>query len=277
MSPGRLPKNGTRGKYWIRSPATINNNPVKIRNLPIAKSIQLMTNKGKLFLIPNVIAENTQDKVIPLHVIESIGKIQHFLVEDVRTARRFLSSLKLFPSIENLKFSVLNKDTDVNAMAGLFEPVFAGFDIGVISEAGCPGVADPGALAVDFAHRNSVAVIPLVGPSSILLALMASGLNGQRFAFHGYLPIETREAVKTIKDFESESKAKNQTQIFIETPYRNNQLLDKLLNTLLPGTMLTVALDLTGENEKVNTKTVKQWRAQTLEMPKMPAIFLFLA
>jgi 16S rRNA (cytidine1402-2'-O)-methyltransferase len=236
-----------------------------------------MTNKGKLFLIPNVIAENTQDKVLPLHLGESIREIQHFLVEDIRTARRFLSSLKIFSSIENLKFSILDKDTGANAMANLFEPVFAGFDIGVIPEAGCPGVADPGALAVDYAHQNEIQVIPLVGPSSILLALMASGLNGQRFAFNGYLPIETREAVKTIKDFESESKTKNQTQIFIETPYRNNQLLDKLLKTLLPGTMLTVALDLTGENEKVNTKTVKEWRAQTLEMPKKPAIFLFLA
>jgi 16S rRNA (cytidine1402-2'-O)-methyltransferase len=236
-----------------------------------------MTNKGKLFLIPNVIAENTQDEVLPSHVLNSIRQIQHFLVEDVRTARRFLSSLKIFPSIESLKFSLLNKDTAPNVIGNLFEPALAGFDIGVISEAGCPGVADPGALAVEYAHRNQIIVVPLVGPSSILLALMASGLNGQRFAFQGYLPIETREAVKTIRDFEVESKTKNQTQIFIETPYRNNQLLDKLLKTLLPETMLTVALDLTGENEKVTTKSVREWRVQTLEMPKKPAIFLFLA
>jgi 16S rRNA (cytidine1402-2'-O)-methyltransferase len=236
-----------------------------------------MTNKGKLFLIPNVIAENTQDTVIPSQVPGAIRGIQNFLVEDARTARRFLSSLKIFPSIESLQFSILNKDTKAEEINSLFEPLMSGLDMGVISEAGCPGVADPGALAVEYAHRNQITVVPLVGPSSILLALMASGLNGQRFAFHGYLPIETREAVKTIKDFESESKAKSQTQIFIETPYRNNQLLDKLLKTLSPGTRLTIALDLTGENEKVSTKTIKQWQAQTLEIPKKPAIFLFLA
>ena len=146
--------------------------------------------KGKLYLIPTVIAEETQHAVIPPHTREALPSIQHFLAEDVRTARRYLSSLKVYPSIEPLKFEVLNKDTKPENLKSFFQPIFEGLDIGVLSESGCPGVADPGALAVKYAHENDIQVVPLVGPSSLLLALMASGLNGQRFAFHGYLPIE---------------------------------------------------------------------------------------
>ena len=162
-------------------------------------------------------------------------------------------------------------------MAALFEPVFKGNDLGVLSEAGCPGIADPGALAVRFAHRNGIKVIPLVGPSAIFLGLMASGLNGQRFAFQGYLPIQKKDAAKTIRDLEKESKTKNQTQIFIETPYRNNPMFQNLLQNLMPETQLCVALDVTGVHEFIRTQTVLEWRRQTFELPRHPAVFLFLA
>ncbi|MBT1698625.1 SAM-dependent methyltransferase [Fulvivirgaceae bacterium PWU4] len=236
-----------------------------------------MPNKGRLFLIPNVIAEHTHDQVLTLQVKKILPGIRYFLAEDVRTARRYLSSLKIYESIEALQFSVLDKDTKEAEVAALFAPVFEGHDVGVISESGCPGVADPGALAVKFAHRHEVKVIPLVGPSSILLALMASGLNGQKFSFHGYLPIEGKEAIKNIRELEKESGAKNQTQIFIETPYRNNAILQNLVKNLSGDTDLCVALDLTGDAEFIATRKVKAWRAQTIELPKKPAVFLFLA
>ena len=236
-----------------------------------------MTNKGKLFLIPTVIAENTEAKTIPAQVIDALAEIQHFLAEDVRTARRFLSSLKIYKSIEALSFAKLDKDTDVKELATFFDPIFNGFHLGVLSESGCPGVADPGALAVKFAHQHNIQVIPLTGPSSIILSLMASGLNGQKFCFHGYLPIDSKEASKAIRELEKESRNKHQTQIFIETPYRNNALFQNLIKNLDNETQVSVAIDLTGESENTLTKTVKQWKAQTFELPKMPAVFLFLA
>lgn len=236
-----------------------------------------MSNSGKLYLIPNVISEETQSSVIPDQVRECLPKINHFLAEDIRTARRYLSSLKIYPSIESLHFEVLNKETPEEKLADLMKPIKEGHDMGVISESGCPGVADPGALAIKFAHENNIKVVPLVGPSSLLLALMASGLNGQQFAFQGYLPIDAKEAALKIKDLERESKTKNQTQIFIETPYRNNSVFDHLLKNLHTETRLTVALDLTGKHEFVRTQTVSQWKKQKEKWPKTPAVFLFLA
>jgi 16S rRNA (cytidine1402-2'-O)-methyltransferase len=156
-------------------------------------------------------------------------------------------------------------------------PVLEGFDIGVISESGCPGIADPGAMAVEFAHKHSVKVVPLVGPSSILLALMASGLNGQKFAFHGYLPIDSKQLAKAVQTLEDESRKNQQTQVFIETPYRNNQMLKSLQQNLNPQTLLCVAQDITGVDELINTRTIREWRLQSMEMPKKPAVFLFLA
>ncbi|HEX6892800.1 MAG TPA: SAM-dependent methyltransferase [Chryseolinea sp.] len=232
---------------------------------------------GKLYLIPNVIAENTQDAVITAQVKSVLPGIIHFLAEDVRTARRFLSSLKIYDSIEPLHFDVLDKDTDPSVVGSLFSPVFEGFDMGIISESGCPGVADPGALAVRFAHDNNIRVIPLVGPSSILLALMASGLNGQRFTFHGYLPIDTKEAEHSIRSLEKDSRLKNQTQIFIETPYRSNALFQLLLKTLGADTLLCIAENLTGNNETIKTAPIKKWRTTNKMLPKEPAVFLFLA
>lgn len=236
-----------------------------------------MSQRGKLFLIPTVIAENTQEAVIPASVRNELLNIQHFLAEDVRTARRYLSSLKIYNSIESLDFKVLNKDTAEIELNEMFAPAMEGKNLGVLSESGCPGVADPGALAVKYAHQNHIEVVPLIGPSSILLALMASGLNGQRFAFHGYLPIDSKESLVSIKEFERESRLKNQTQIFIETPYRNNQLASNLIKGLNPGTLLCMAVDITGPQESILMYPVKEWKQKSLELPKLPAVFLFLA
>jgi len=232
--------------------------------------------KGKLYLIPAPISEDTL-AVIPIRVIEILRGLDSFLAEDIRTARRYLSSLKIYPSIEALQFQVLNKDTKESELGSLLRHLLEGKSIGILSESGCPGVADPGALAVKYAHQNNITVVPLVGPSSILLALKASGLNGQQFCFHGYLPIDGKDTAQKIKDLERESKAKNQTQIFIETPYRNNSLFDHLLKNLTPETRLTVALDITGKNEMIRTQKVNQWRNEKTEWPKTPAVFLFLA
>ena len=236
-----------------------------------------MGNKGKLFLIPSAIAASSNDLTVPPEVKVQLTHIRDFLAEDVRTARRYLSSLKIYASIESLSFSVLDKDTQLEEVETLLAPVFEGRDLGVLSESGCPGIADPGALAVACAHANGVRVVPLVGPSSILMALMSSGLNGQHFAFHGYLPIQTNEAAKAIREYERESRLKNQTQIFIETPYRNSGLFENLLKSLMPETRLCVALDITGPNEFIVTKLVKQWRNQRAQLPKEPAVFLFIA
>jgi 16S rRNA (cytidine1402-2'-O)-methyltransferase len=232
--------------------------------------------KGKLYLIPVPIAEDALN-TIPPQVIDVVKTLDHFLVEDVRTARRFLSSLKIFSSIESLDFQILNKETKESELAILVKPIMQGINIGILSESGCPGVADPGALAVNYAHQNAIPVVPLVGPSSILLSLMASGLNGQQFCFHGYLPVDGKEASQKIKDLERESKLKNQTQIFIETPYRNNSLFEHFLKNLHHETKLTVAIDLNGKSEQIQTKTIKVWKQNRLNWPKTPAVFLFLA
>jgi len=233
--------------------------------------------KGKLYLIPNVIADDTHALVIASHISNALHGIHHFLVEDVRTARRYLSALKIYPSIETLNFQILNKDSKHEDLSAMFAPIFQGMNLGVISESGCPGIADPGALATRYAHENDVQVIPLVGPSSIVRVLIASGLNGQRFAFHGYLPIDAKECAHVIRDLEKESKLKNQTQIFIETPYRNNQLKELLLTSLKNETSLCIALDITGTDERIRTFTVKKWKSTTFNMPKAPAVFLFLS
>jgi len=232
---------------------------------------------GKLYLIPNIIADNTQDAVITSQIRSALPGITHFLAEDVRSARRFLSSLKIYESIEPLHFEVLDKDTDPSMIKNLLSPLLSGKDMGVISESGCPGIADPGAIAVRYAHENSVQVIPMVGPSSLLLALMASGLNGQQFAFHGYLPIDSKEAERAIRSMERDSRQKNRTQVFIETPYRSNTLFQLLIKTLNENTLLCMAVNLTGANEEIKTAPVKKWRITNKTLSKDPAVFLFLA
>jgi len=236
-----------------------------------------MKQKGKLYLIPTTIAEDTADKVISPYIREVLKPIRFFLVEDIRTARRYLSSLSIYSSIESLYFNVLDKNTTEAELPQLMSPLEEGKSVGLISESGCPGVADPGALAVLYAHQHGVHVEPMVGPSSILLALMASGLNGQRFSFNGYLPVEAQEAGHAIKKFENESKARKQTQIFIETPYRNNALMKHLLQALHDDTLLCIAVNVTGDNEFINTQSVKAWKKATPHLPKEPALFLFLA
>lgn len=236
-----------------------------------------MNAKGKLFLIPTVIAEGTQQTVIPVSVVESLKQINHFLAEDVRTARRYLSSLKIYESIEPLDFKILNKDTQEQELKELFAPIIEGKNLGILSESGCPGIADPGALAAKYAHQQGIQVVPLTGPSSILLSLMASGLNGQKFAFHGYLPIDSKESQEAIKGLEKESRSKNQTQIFIETPYRNNAIIANLLKALHEDTRLCIAIDVTGKEESISTKSIKDWRKHQPDLPKSPAVFLFLA
>jgi 16S rRNA (cytidine1402-2'-O)-methyltransferase len=220
-----------------------------------------------------VIAEGAND-TIPPQVLAVLPSIKIFLAENVRTARRFLSSLKIYDSIEDLTFHVLDKDTKDVAplMSSLSQE-----NVGVISESGCPGVADPGARAVEYAHVNNIRVVPLVGPSSLLMALMASGLNGQQFTFNGYLPIDLMQAAEALRAMEKESKKKSQTQIFIETPYRNNQLFELMLKTLQKTTLLTVAIDITGKQESIKTQTVAKWQANKVNWPKEPAVFLFLA
>lgn len=234
-------------------------------------------NPGKLYLIPTIIAEETESRVLPASVLEAIGLTEIFLAENIRTARRFIAGLKLFPSVEALIFLELNKDTTSIELAERMTHLGQGKNVSIISESGCPGIADPGALAVAYAHSIGAKVIPLVGPSSILLALMASGLNGQRFSFQGYLPVDKTEVTGRIKELERESKKNDSTQIFIETPYRNNSMLANLLRTLSNPTRLTIALGITGKEEFIHTKTISEWKKNVPELAKVPAIFLFQA
>lgn len=233
--------------------------------------------KGKLYLVPTVIADNTAQKTISPYVREILKPIRFFLVEDIRTSRRFLSSLSIFESIEQLYFNTLDKNTTEADLPQLMSPLLKGKPVAILSESGCPGVADPGALAVRYAHQKGIPVEPLVGPSSILLALMASGMDGQRFSFNGYLPVEAQEASQAIKKFENESRARRQTQIFIETPYRNNALMGHLLKALHDETLLCVATNITGETERIMTQPVKAWKAGETTLPREPTLFLFLA
>lgn len=226
-----------------------------------------------LYLIPCALAPKTEQVVLPSHVLDTIKELDYFLVENVRSARRFLSAAKIGKPIENLQFEVIDKKTKPEMMDKFFRK-FKGKDIGVISEAGCPGVADPGALAVDYAHRKKIKVVPLVGPSSILLALMASGMNGQSFAFNGYIPVDKRERIKRIKQLETESFNKHQTQIFIETPFRNNHLFKDIIENCNGNTKVCVACNLTAEDEFVQTKSANEWKQVKIDLHKKPAIFL---
>jgi len=233
--------------------------------------------KGTLYLIPTVLAEGTEAAVLPPEISITVGQLRRFLCENVRTARRFVSALKVHSSIESLSFSELSKDTTAGDLPELLAPLSAGENMGILSEAGCPGVADPGAAAVAFAHREGVRVVPLTGPSSLLLGIMGSGLNGQRFAFHGYLPVEPKAISSAIRSLEKESMEKIQTQLFIETPYRNNSLLAHLLRHLQPGTQLCLACHLTAPDGWIRTQSVAAWKANPPVLDKVPVTFLFLA
>lgn len=236
-----------------------------------------MKDQGKLYLIPNVLAENTAQQIISPQVKEVIKNTQHFLVEDLRTARRYISSLKLGLTIEELKLEILDKKTKELQIKDLMKPVFQGKDIGVISEAGCPGIADPGALAVAFAHQKGIQVVPLSGPSSMFLALMGSGFNGQSFAFVGYIPIDKKARVEAIKELERDSIKHHRTQIFMETPFRNNHLLEDLKNSLHPNTKLCIAKNLTAKDEWIQSKTIAEWKKTKVDLHKVPTVFLLYA
>ncbi len=232
---------------------------------------------GNLYLIPTTLGESATTHVIPSDVADIVKNIKYFIVENIRTARRYLRKLDAQLNIDELHFFELNQHTDSHVIEGYLDPVFQGFDVGIISEAGCPGVADPGAEVVKYAHIRQVRVIPLVGPSSILLSLMASGMNGQNFAFIGYIPVKPLERVKAIKEIEKRSGLENQTQIFIEAPYRNSPLINDLIKTLMDQTRLCVACDLTLESEYIKTQTVAQWKKEIPDLNKRPAIFLVQA
>ncbi|MCX6228455.1 MAG: SAM-dependent methyltransferase [Bacteroidia bacterium] len=232
---------------------------------------------AKLYLIPTTLGESATDHVIPTDVSSLVLKLNYFIVENIRTARRYLRKLDPQCNIDDLIFFELNQHTDSHIIQTYLDPIAKGFDVGIISEAGCPGVADPGAEVVKHAHLKNIDVVPLVGPSSILLSLMASGLNGQNFAFVGYIPVKTDERPKAIKELERKSVIENQTQIFIEAPYRNTPLIQDLLKTLGENTRLCIACDLTLETEFVKTKTVGQWRKSVPELNKRPTIFLLLS
>jgi len=237
-----------------------------------------MTKLGILYLIPCTLGDVAAELVLPQHLINLARQLKYFVVEQPKTARQFLSALKPEQPIQSLHFNSLNQHTAPKELPQLLAPLLAGHDVGIISEAGCPGIADPGADLVLLAHRNGIRVIPLVGPSSILLALMASGLNGQSFAFHGYLPIEDAARSKAIALLETESAKRNQTQLFIETPYRNEKLFSALLNHCRPDTLLCVATDITLPDEQILTRSIKLWKSQPIPtLNKRPSMFLLLA
>ncbi len=229
---------------------------------------------GKLYLIPTTLGDTETGMVIPSDLKNIVKSIRYFIVENTRTARRYLKKLDREINIDELDFKELNEHTDHKGMELFLEPIAKGFDIGIISEAGCPGVADPGADVVKIAHQKNITVCPLVGPSSILLSLMASGMNGQNFAFLGYLPVKTDERIKAIKEVEKHSALAKQTQIFIEAPYRNTKLLENLLSACHEQTRLCIAADLTLETEFVKTKTIAMWKKSIPDINKRPTIFL---
>ena len=228
-------------------------------------------------MIPTVLAENTAHWVISPQVKEVIVNTKIFLVENPRSARRYISSLKLGITIEELQFEMLDKDTPPEQVSRLMIPLLNGADIGVISEAGCPGIADPGALAVAYAHQKGIQVVPISGPSSMFLALMGSGFSGQSFAFHGYLPIDKKERAAALRKLEQESVREKRAQLFMETPFRNNQLLADALASLSPQTKLCIAKNLTAADELIQTKTIADWKNHPIDLHKVPTVFILQA
>lgn len=229
---------------------------------------------GKIYLFPSFLAPVEPDKVLPRENTELLKNIKHFVVEELRTARRFLKACDRSIEIDSLHFEVLNEHTAPEAVDAMLAPALEGHDMGIISEAGCPAVADPGADLVAVAQRKGVPVVPLVGPSSILLALMASGFNGQSFAFLGYLPMDGGKRAAKLKQMQRDIAQNRQTQIFIETPYRNNRLIGELCAALPANMLLCVAADITGPAESIITQPLSAWRKADYDYAKKPAIFL---
>ncbi|CAM2771996.1 SAM-dependent methyltransferase [Flavobacterium frigoris] len=229
---------------------------------------------GKLYLIPTTMGDCDPMDVLPKTVKRTIDFIDYYIVENEKTARKSIKEVHPEKKQSELILFVLNKRTEVKEHQDFIQPLLEGKNVGLMSEAGCPGVADPGAVIVKLAHENGIQVVPLVGPSSILLAMMASGMNGQSFTFHGYLPIDKDEKRVSFKTLERTSFEKNQSQIFIETPYRNNNLLEDLLQTLHPETHLCIATDITLPTEYIKTKRISAWKKEKIDLHKRPTIFI---
>ena len=228
---------------------------------------------GILYLIPSDFGEGSPN-LLPASVIGIINTLNYFVVENEKSARHFLKRIGYTKSLNELHLFILNEHTDKNEIKKYLDPLFKGINIGILSEAGCPAVADPGSDIVSIAHDSGIKVKPLVGPSSILLALMASGFNGQNFIFHGYLPKEKNERIKKIQRIESEAINKNQTQIFIETPYRNNHLLKDIIDTCGKNTMLCIASDISLSNEFIKSLSINDWKKNLPDLNKRPTVFL---
>jgi len=234
--------------------------------------------KGKLYLIPTPISSGEPEYVLPQHVMDITRHLTYFVVEELRTARRYLARIKVEKPIDELTFFLLNEHSQPEEIEGMLTPLLQGNDVGLMSEAGVPAIADPGAMLVAAAHRKGIQVVPLVGPSSILLTLMASGLNGQNFAFVGYLPVKPDERRKRIKLLEQRSRAEGQTQLFIEAPYRNIQLLKDLISVCNEQTTITIATEVTSTDELIVTKTVREWKKLPLpDINKKNTVFALLA
>lgn len=229
---------------------------------------------GKLFLIPTTLGENEPLEVLPLSVKKVVQDTKYFLVENEKSARRFIKKITPRKSQGSLKLLILDKFTSDLESNAYLDACLEGHNVGLLSEAGVPAIADPGASIVMLAHQKNIKVVPLVGPSSIILAMMSSGLNGQNFAFNGYLPIDKSDRKRAIKDLEKTSRLKNQSQIFIETPYRNDKLFTDLKSSLTPSTYLCIAVDITLTNEYINTLSIKDWKRQKVDLHKRPCIFI---
>ena len=241
----------------------------------MSNSIQQEFKTGKLYLIPNDLGGSAPLEVLPLSVKKKIEDIDDYIVENEKTARRFIKKMVPGKSQPSLNFSIINKYTKPEDLPEFLAACLEGKDMGVISEAGCPGIADPGADVVKLAHSKNIRVVPLVGPSSIFLTLMSSGLNGQNFAFNGYLPIDKAERKNAIKKLERTSLELNQAQIFIETPYRNEKFLEDLMQTLHPQTTLCIGCEVTQASEAILTRTVQEWKKIKTDLHKKPCIFIF--
>ncbi|MDR2840407.1 MAG: SAM-dependent methyltransferase [Paludibacter sp.] len=227
-----------------------------------------------LYLIPTSLGETRLENILPQYNFQIIAELRFFVVENVRTARRFLKEVNRDINIDELTFFTLNEHTAESEKAAMLKPLLDGNDMGIISEAGCPAIADPGAEIVALAQKANIKIVPLVGPSSIFLALMASGFNGQNFAFSGYLPIDAKERTKKLKTLENRAYNENQSQIFIETPYRNNKMLSDIVTSCNSETKLCIAADITLETEFIKTKKVAEWKRALPDLNKRPCIFI---
>ena len=233
---------------------------------------------GTLYLIPVTLGDDNISQVLPADVLSMAQQLDTFVVESEKSARHFLSTIKTIKPVRELTLNLLNEHTEDKDVAALLAPLLAGQDVGLMSDAGCPGIADPGAKLVELAHQKGIRVVPFVGPSSIVLSLMASGLNGQQFAFLGYLPIDKALRNQKLKEIEKRSLSHKETQLFIETPYRNQHMLEAILSVCQPNTRLCVACDISLITEMISTKTIANWKKNPLpDLHKRPTIFLLLA